>query len=182
MSNLKSAKLLKLKVFMPYLSIITISLMVFYSSQSRADTDYFVGGGVGYQDDKLDGGRATNGEDAVVQLNAGLTINSEHRVTATYSYKDKFKQSLFFASYDYLYDLSNKVSLNGGFLLGVGYNDIASETSVDFIRGVQVGTTYHINKDWSTDLTYRYIHQDFDEEGVDIDNSQQIVIIANYHF
>lgn len=163
------------------IGLFTLSLLL-CSSMTYAKTEYFVGAGVGYQDDQLDGASSMNGEDATVQLNAGLTINSEHRVTATYSYKDKFSQSLFFASYDYLYDITNKMSLNGGFLLGVGYNDIANETSMDFIKGLQVGTSYHINKDWSTDLTYRYIHQDFEEQDVEIDDTQQVVIMANYHF
>ncbi|MBY5944759.1 porin family protein [Photobacterium rosenbergii] len=163
------------------IGLMTLSLLL-VSPILHAKTEYFVGAGVGYQEDKLDGANSTNGEDATVLLNGGLTINSEHRVTATYSYKDKFSQSLFFASYDYLYDINNRVSLNGGFLLGVGYNDIVGETSMDFIRGLQVGTTYHINKDWSTDLTYRYLHQDFDERDVEIDYTQQVVIMANYHF
>ncbi|MGR5064069.1 outer membrane beta-barrel protein [Photobacterium sp. DNB22_13_2] len=163
------------------ITLMTLSLLL-CSSLTYAKTDYFVGAGVGYQDDNLGGANSVNGEDATVQLNAGLTINSEHRVTATYSYKDKFSQSLFFASYDYLYDINNNMSLNGGFLLGVGYNDISDETSMDFIRGLQVGTSYHINKEWSTDLTYRYIHQDYDEEDIDIDDTQQVVIMANYHF
>ena len=163
------------------IGLVALSLLLL-SPSTEAKTEYFVGAGVGYQEDKLDGVNSINGEDATVLLNGGLTINSEHRVTATYSYKDKFSQSLFFASYDYLYDINNRVSLNGGFLLGVGYNDIVGETSMDFIRGLQVGTTYHINKDWSTDLTYRYLHQDFEERGVEIDYTQQVVIMANYHF
>ncbi|MGR5142261.1 outer membrane beta-barrel protein [Photobacterium sp. DNB23_23_1] len=163
-------------------TILIIFLLITYPASVSAETDYFVGGGVGYQNDRLDGASSTNGEDAFVHLNAGLTIDSQHRVMANYSYKDTFSQSLFYASYDYLYDLNNKVSLNGGFLVGVGYNDIADETSLDFVRGVQVGASYHIDRNWSADLTYRYIHQDFDEEDVKIENTHQVVIIANYHF
>lgn len=182
MSVKKCSKLFKLNTLKPYLFKSLIITCGLYSTVSIAEKDYFVGGGVGYQNDRLDGVSSLNGEDAFAQLNTGLTIDSQHRVMATYSYKDKFSQSLFFASYDYLYDITDKVSLNGGFLLGIGYNDIADKTSVDFVRGLQVGTSYHINSDWSTDLTYRYIHQDFDEKDVEIENTQQVVIIANYHF
>ncbi|MGF1734862.1 outer membrane beta-barrel protein [Photobacterium satsumensis] len=175
-------KLFGVDVLSPLFYAFLMLLMGGYSSFLSAKTDYFVGAGVGYQEDKLDGANSENGEDATVLFNGGLIINSEHRVTATYSYKDKFSQSLFFASYDYLYGINNNMSLNGGFLLGVGYNDISNESSMDFIRGLQVGTSYHINKDWSADLTYRYIHQDYEEEDVEIDDTQQVVIMANYHF
>ncbi|MGF1682196.1 porin family protein [Photobacterium minamisatsumaniensis] len=180
MSILKHPKLCNLNISTNYIGIIII--LMFFSSISLAKADYFVGGGVGYQNDRLDGESSLNGEDSFFQLNAGLTIESKHRVTGTYSYKDKFSQSLFFASYDYLYYLSDKIALSGGFLLGVGYNDIVDESSLEFLRGLQVGSSFKINNDWSTDILYRYMHQDFEEEGVDIDNSQQIVIIANYHF
>ncbi|PSW20590.1 porin family protein [Photobacterium sanctipauli] len=162
-------------------AIATFSL-VLYPSYSSAETDYFVGAGVGYQNDRLDGAGSENGEDAFVQLHAGAIIDSNHKVAANYSYKDKFSQSLYYVSYDYLYGVSNRVSLNGGFLLGVGYNDIQSDSSVDFVRGLQVGTSIKISNDWSTDVTYRYIHQDYEENEVEIDNTQQVVIMANYHF
>ena len=182
MSILKRSKLILSYSSTPLLYKAAVLALVLSPSLSSAKTDYFIGGGVGFQDDKTNGQLSTNGEDALVQLHTGLTIDSEHRVMATYTYKDKFSQSLFFASYDYLYDINDQISLNGGFLLGVGYNDIASETSVDFIRGLQVGTSYRFNKDWSADLTYRYIHQDFEEDDVEIDNTQQVVIFASYHF
>ncbi|MGF1703597.1 porin family protein [Photobacterium makurazakiensis] len=180
MSILKSPKLCKLHILLNQIGIFVV--LMFFSLTSMAKADYFVGGGVGYQNDRLSGESSLNGEDSFLQLNAGLTIESKHRVMATYSYKDKFSQSLFFSSYDYLYHLTNKVSLSGGFLLGVGYNDIVEESSLEFLRGLQVGSSFKINNDWNTDILYRYMHQDFEEEGVEIDNSQQIVIIANYHF
>ncbi|MCQ1060045.1 hypothetical protein LRP52_32865 [Photobacterium sp. ZSDE20] len=49
-------------------TILIIFLLIIYPASVSAETDYFVGGGVGYQNDRLDGASSTNGEDAFVQL------------------------------------------------------------------------------------------------------------------
>ncbi|PSU45065.1 porin family protein [Photobacterium frigidiphilum] len=147
-----------------------------------ADTDWFVGGGVGYQQDTIKGANEQNGEDATYQLRGGAIINDHHRVMGTYSYMDKSSQNMFLASYDYLIPVAQKVNLFAGVSAGLADNKINNDSSTDFVWGGQVGAMYEINDSWSTDLTYRYLDQDYSEQATKLDYSQQVVWSVDYKF
>ncbi|PSW05123.1 porin family protein [Photobacterium lipolyticum] len=147
-----------------------------------ADTDWFVGGGVGYQQDEVKGVNDQNGEDATYQLRGGAIINDHHRVMGTYSYMDKSSQDMFLASYDYLIPVAQQVNLFAGVSAGFADSEIASTSSTDFVWGGQVGAMYEINDSWSTELAYRYLEQDYSENSTKIDYSQQVVWSVDYKF
>lgn len=147
-----------------------------------ADTEWFVGAGIGYQEDKLKGEFERNGEDSTYQLRGGAIIKDHHRLMGTYSYMDKSSQNLYLASYDYLHPVANRVNLFAGVTAGLADNKINGKSSTDFTWGGQVGAKYDINKNWSTDLTYRYLEQEYNEKGTQIDYSQQVVLSLDYKF
>ncbi|KLV05511.1 outer membrane protein H1 [Photobacterium aquae] len=164
-------------------AISTLALAVMASSPAfAADTQWFVGGGVGYQNDKLKGTDAPNGEDATYQLRGGAILNDHHRVMGTYSYMDKSSQNMFLASYDYLVPVHQKVNLFAGVSAGVADNKVRNESSTDFVWGGQVGAMYKFNDKWSTDVTYRYLDQDYEENNTRLDYSQQVVLSVDYRF
>ncbi|MDV5168025.1 porin family protein [Photobacterium rosenbergii] len=164
-------------------AISTLALAVMAASPAfAADTQWFVGGGVGYQEDNVKGANAQNGEDATYQLRGGAIMNDHHRVMGTYSYMDKSSQNMFLASYDYLMPVHQNVNLFAGVSAGVADNKIGSKSSTDFVWGGQVGAMYEINDNWSTDLTYRYLDQDYNKESTKIDYSQQVVWSVDYRF
>ncbi|EGU9030403.1 outer membrane beta-barrel protein [Vibrio parahaemolyticus] len=145
-----------------------------------ADTDWFGGVGVGYQNDHQSHNQ--NGEDVTTQLRGGAIINDHHRVMGTYGYMDKSEQHSFLASYDYMVPVYKDISLFAGVSAGAAKNDINGHSSTDFVYGGQVGASYKINENWSTDLTYRYLDQDYDEKDTKVDNSQQVFLSIDYHF
>ena len=147
-----------------------------------ADAEWFVGAGVGYQEDNIKGVNAQNGEDTAYQLRAGAVLNDNHRVMGTYNYMDKSSQNMFLASYDYLLPVAQKVNLFAGVSAGVADSKIEGKSSTDFVWGGQVGAMYEINDKWSTDLTYRYLDQDYSENNTKIDYSQQIMLSVDYRF
>ncbi|MGF1689285.1 porin family protein [Photobacterium japonica] len=160
-----------------------LALSVFAASPAlAADTDWFVGGGVGYQADNVKGAHEQNGEDATYQVRGGAIINDHHRVMGTYSYMDKSSQNMFLASYDYLVPVHQNINLFAGVSAGVADSKISSNSATDFVWGGQVGAMYDINESWSTDLTYRYLDQDYSENSTKIDYSQQVVWSVDYHF
>ncbi|WP_201797774.1 outer membrane beta-barrel protein [Photobacterium rosenbergii] len=146
------------------------------------NTDWFVGAGVGYQDDKVKGNNASNGEDANIQLRGGAILNDRHRVMGTYGYADKNDQHLFLASYDYLLPVHDRVNLVAGVSVGAADNKLNGKSSTDFVWGGQVGAMYEIDRNWSTEITYRYLDQDYSEKGTDIDYTQQVVWSVDYRF
>ncbi|MBC7001302.1 porin family protein [Photobacterium sp. BZF1] len=164
-------------------AISTLALAVMAASPAfAADTQWFVGGGVGYQEDNVKGANAQNGEDATYQLRGGAIMNDHHRVMGTYSYMDKSSQNMFLASYDYLMPVHQNVNLFAGVSAGVADNKISGSSSTDFVWGGQVGAMYEINDNWSTDLTYRYLDQDYSKNDTKIDYSQQVVWSVDYRF
>ncbi|WP_273860231.1 porin family protein [Photobacterium sp. GSS17] len=164
-------------------AISTLALAVIAASPAfAADTEWFVGGGVGYQNDNVKGQYEQNGEDATYQLRGGAIINDHHRLMGTYSYMDKSEQNMFLASYDYLLPVHQKVNLFAGVSAGFADSEINNDSSSDFVWGGQVGAMYKITDNWSTDLTYRYLDQDYKENNTKIDYSQQVVWSVDYHF
>ncbi|CAH0533105.1 hypothetical protein VST7929_00958 [Vibrio stylophorae] len=161
-------------------SLLAASMMA--APAMAANMDWVVGGGIGYQNDDVSGQFEQNGEDVAYQLRGGMILNDHHRFLATYNYMDKSEQNMFLASYDYLYPVFDQVSLFAGVNMGVSDSEIHNESSTDFVWGGQVGATYAITDSWSTDLTYRYIAQDYDEQNTEIDNSQQVMLTVDYRF
>ncbi|MCW8330988.1 porin family protein [Photobacterium sp. SDRW27] len=169
---------------MKTLSIIsTLALASIAASPAiAADTEWFVGAGVGYQENKIKGDSRENGEDSTYQLRAGAIVNDNHRLMGSYGYMDKTSQDLFLASYDYLHPVAKRFHVFAGISAGVADSKINGKSSSDFTWGGQVGAKYDINDTWSTDLTYRYLDQDYDESNTQIDYSQQIVLSLDYKF
>ncbi len=163
-------------------SILLTTLMAAPTIASDLDVDWFVGGGIGYQNDDTSGYGATNGEDVAFELRGGAIIEDNHRVMATYGYMDKLEQSKFLASYDYLLPVYQDINLFAGLSAGVADSDMNGESSTDFVWGGQVGAMYEINEHWTTELSYRYLDQDFEEKGMEIDNSQQLMVSVDYRF
>lgn len=149
---------------------------------SDEGVDWFVGAGAGYQNDDVSGLNATNGEDASFEIRGGVILEDNHRFTATYGYMDKLEQSKLLASYDYLLPVHNNVNLFAGVSLGAADSDVANQSSTEFVWGGQVGAMYEINENWTTELSYRYLAQDFEESNVKIDNTQQVMVSVDYHF
>lgn len=160
------------------LALVTVAASPVYA----ASTEWFVGAGVGYQEDNIKGEFEKNGEDGTYQLRGGAIVNDHHRLMGTYSYMDKSSQDLFLASYDYLHPLAKRVDIYAGISAGWADSEIQGSSSTDFAWGGQVGAIYEINKKWSTDLTYRYIDQDYDKNNTKIDYSQQIILSLDYKF
>ncbi|MGR5063783.1 porin family protein [Photobacterium sp. DNB22_13_2] len=164
-------------------AISTLALTIMAASPAfAADTQWFVGGGVGYQEDNVKGANSQNGEDATYQLRGGAIMNDHHRVMGTYSYMDKSSQNMFLASYDYLVPVHQNVNLFAGVSAGVADSKINGSSSTDFVWGGQVGAMYEINDNWSTDLAYRYLDQDYSKNDTKIDYSQQVVWSVDYRF
>ncbi|MCQ1058047.1 porin family protein [Photobacterium sp. ZSDE20] len=165
-------------------------------------TEWFVGGGIGYQNDKVEqdfilAHPSKNAEDVTYQFRGGAIVNDQHRFTATYSYfedkyngalgfENKLTQNMYLASYDYLIPVQEKVNLFAGVTMGYADNkiktDFGSNSSTDFVWGGQVGAQYKLSNNLSTDLTYRYLDQDYKEGLNQIDYTQQVVWSVDYRF
>ncbi|GDY26836.1 MULTISPECIES: porin family protein [unclassified Agarivorans] len=147
-----------------------------------ADLDWFAGAGVGYQADNVKG--MYNGEDdgATYQLRGGAIINDNHRVMGTYAYMDELSQNTFLASYDYLYPLNEQFSLFAGASMGAADSEINDQSSTEFVWGGQVGAIYNINSNWSAELSYRYLEQDYEEANFSLNDTQQVMLSVDYHF
>ncbi|MGF1683901.1 porin family protein [Photobacterium minamisatsumaniensis] len=167
------------------------------------NVDWFVGGGIGYQNDSVKqdiGGfkSSNNAEDVTYQLRAGAIINDHHRVTGTYSYfsddingllgQRELTQNMFLASYDYLIPVHQNINLFAGVTAGFADNAVKNKAtgfkadSTDFVWGGQVGAQYNIDNNWSTDLTYRVLDQDYDKLANKVDYTQQVVWSLDYKF
>ncbi|WEM45189.1 porin family protein (plasmid) [Photobacterium sp. DA100] len=189
-----------------YAVVSTLLLSTFAAAPVLANTtDWFVGGGVGYQNDavKQDFGNSQltsskNAEGMTYQLRGGVVINDQHRVMGTYSYfsddvngllgERKQTQNMFLASYDYLIPVHQNINLFAGVSAGFADNEFKNKAtgftadSTDFVWGGQVGAQYKINNNWSTDLTYRLLDQDYDKLGNEVDYTQQVVWSVDYKF
>ncbi|GAB7219578.1 outer membrane beta-barrel protein [Vibrio comitans] len=163
-------------------SLIVSALVAAPTFASDLDVDWFAGGGVGYQFDDTSGPNATNGEDAAVELRGGAILNDHHRVMGTVGYMDKLEQTKFIASYDYLLPVYDNINLFAGASVGVADSEMGNESSTEFVWGGQVGAMYEFNDSWSAEVSYRYLDQDFEEKGLKIDNSQQVMVSVDYHF
>ncbi|TKB57573.1 porin family protein [Ferrimonas aestuarii] len=165
-----------------------------------AEPQFFIGAGVAWQEDQIDGGVNKDSQSEAWQGRFGVILNDNHRFSGTYSYKeddfsaagDDFKlyQNLFLASYDYMHaiDDAGKFNLFAGLSAGVVNNKFDGNANSDFVWGGQVGAEYRITQKWSTELGYRYLDQDYDEPGhriggqYQLDTSHQFYLSVDYRF
>ncbi|MGS0675615.1 outer membrane protein [Shewanella sp. 125m-1] len=171
-------------------SVLCSGLMI--SSVQAVEVDFFAGAAAGYQMDKVDGAVSHDTEDMSWQGRIGVLIEQQHRITGTFAYmEDEFSNSSadykqeqysWLLSYDYLIPVHKDVNLFLGVSAGVNDNKIAGRSSTDFVYGVQAGMQYKWTENLSSDLGYRYLAQDYSENGIDIDNSQQIYLSLDYKF
>ncbi|MCK8046203.1 porin family protein [Shewanella sp. 1CM18E] len=167
-------------------ALILASVMATAISAPTMAADWFIGGGVGAQQNSykgsyvpdiqnpIAGGPQTTHvketeNNAVYELRAGVYLNDANRVYGTYSYNsdDFSKQQSFLMSYDYLVGLGDSNKLNWFIGATAGVNHISPDTSaVDsdnrFVWGGQTGVMYKINDNLSTEIGYRYLKQDYD--------------------
>jgi len=171
-------------------SVLCSGLMV--GSAQAVEVDFFAGAAVGYQMDKVDGGVNHDTEDMSYQGRIGVLIEQQHRITGTFGYmEDEFsdantdykqEQYSWLLSYDYLIPVHKDVNLFVGVSAGANDNKIAGRASTDFVYGGQAGVQYKWTENLSSDLGYRYLAQDYSENAIDIDNSQQIYLTLDYKF
>ena len=187
-----------------YAVVSTVIISALSATPALANNaDWFIGGGIGYQNDavKQDFGVADsskNAEDMTYQLRGGVILQDQHRLMGTYSYfsddvngllgERKMTQNMFLASYDYLIPVHQHINLFAGVSAGFADNTMKNKTSgvevdsTDFVWGGQVGAQYKIDQNWSTDLTYRILDQDYDKFGSEVDYTQQVVWSVDYRF
>ena len=170
-------------------SLILASVMATAISAPTMAADWFVGGGVGAQQNTykgsydpalqnpIAGGPQTEHfketeNNVIYEVRAGVYLNDANRVYGTYSYNsyDFSRQQSFLMSYDYLVGLGDSNKLNWFIGATAGMNHISPDTSVldsknRFVWGGQTGLMYKINDKVSTEIGYRYLKQDYDVSG-----------------
>ncbi|WP_144211331.1 outer membrane beta-barrel protein [Shewanella donghaensis] len=171
---------------------VSICSFLMVTNAQAADVEYFIGTGTGYQMDSLKGDVSKDTEGMPWQLRAGMLLNENNRITGTFSYmEDEFtignqeykqEQYSWLLSYDYLIPVSKNTQVFMGFSAGGNDNKVAGKASADFVWGGQVGLQYQWNEHFSSDLGYRYLDQDYNKNGVSIDNSQQVYLTLDYTF
>ena len=170
--------------------VLAVVITSAFSMPSMA-ADWFVGGGVGAQqngyeksstieqDDKKTSNSTSNTEDnEFYMVRAGVYLDDNNRVYGTYTYNadDSTTQQSFIVSYDYLVPLGSS-RLNWFIGASAGSNHVSPETDNissgnNFVWGGQTGIIFNITDNLSTELGYRYLDQDFsvsnsDEFGTD---------------
>ncbi|ADN75508.1 conserved hypothetical protein [Ferrimonas balearica DSM 9799] len=158
------------------------------------DVDYFVGFGMGYQQDTIKGDVRKDSDDLYYEGRVGAILSDHHRVMGTYSYKEdsfnrddtryKHEQHLFLASYDYLMPLTNDGRLNAfaGISMGGVGNKLQGKNSNDFTWGGQAGLQYNLTSNWSAELRYQYLDMDYDKMGLTVEDSQRVGLAIDYRF
>ncbi|WP_026973292.1 outer membrane beta-barrel protein [Aliagarivorans marinus] len=170
-------------------SVAALSLALLLSGPAAASVDWFVGGGVGYQNDSIKGDSyKKDSEDATYQLRGGAIVNDNHRFTGTYGYAEnkfdgtKLEQHMFLVSYDYLYPVNQDIYVFGGATMGLSDSKLYGNSSTDFVWGGQVGAGYRFTEQVSVELAYRYLDQDYNERGVKLEDTQQVGLYLDYRF
>ncbi|GIU17881.1 outer membrane beta-barrel protein [Shewanella sp. MBTL60-007] len=170
-------------------SLILASVMATAISAPTMAADWFIGGGVGAQQNTykgsyepelqnpIEGGSQTQHlketeNNVIYEVRAGVYLNDANRVYGTYSYNsdDFSRQQSFLMSYDYLVGLGDSNKLNWFIGATAGMNHISPEASTldsknRFVWGGQTGLMYKINDKVSTEIGYRYLKQDYDVSG-----------------
>ncbi len=167
-------------------SLILASVIATVISAPTMAADWFIGGGVGAQQNSYKGSTTTEAtvdpgfnsqtdnwssteNNAVYELRAGVYLNDNNRVYGTYSYNsdDFSKQQSLLMSYDYLVALGDSNKVNWFIGATAGVNHVSPETAAvsssnNFVWGGQTGIMYKINDNLSTEIGYRYLKQDYD--------------------
>ncbi|NRD75626.1 porin family protein [Shewanella sp. VB17] len=168
-------------------SLTLAALLVTAISAPTMAADWFVGGGVGAQQNTYEAtSTASMGHgdimnpiyipgtsdkedytDAIYEFRAGAYLNDENRLYGTYSYNtdDGSDQQSLLLSYDYLIHLNDSNSLNLFVGATVGTNHYSPDaddisSSNNFVWGGQTGLMYRITDSLSTEIGYRYLKQD----------------------
>lgn len=163
-------------------SLILASVMATAISAPTMAADWFIGGGVGAQQNTYKGSSEANVDpgfntehfketenNVIYEVRAGVYLNDANRVYGTYSYNsdDFSRQQSFLMSYDYLVGLGDSNKLNWFIGATAGVNHISPEASMldskdRFVWGGQTGLMYKINDQLSAEVGYRYLKQDYD--------------------
>ncbi|GIU40373.1 PhoP/Q and low Mg2+ inducible outer membrane protein H1 [Shewanella sairae] len=163
-------------------SLILASVMATAISAPTMAADWFVGGGVGAQQNSYKGSSQANVDpgfnaeyfketenNVIYEARAGVYLNDSNRIYGTYSYNsdDFSRQQSFLMSYDYLVGLGDSNKLNWFIGATAGVNHISPDTSAvssdnRFVWGGQTGLMYKINDQLSAEVGYRYLKQDYD--------------------
>ena len=157
-------------------------------------TDFFVGAGVGWQQDEIKRTLDMDSESVHFQLRAGAIFEENHRITAAYSYKDddvkadnqKYKHymHLMTFSYDYMVPFAFDGRLAGfiGPTMGLYNNEFDDRRRTHFTWGGQVGLQYRLPQSWSVDLSYRYLDMDVNGSQHELDTTQQVTLAFDRRF
>ncbi|WP_394229717.1 outer membrane beta-barrel protein [Shewanella colwelliana] len=166
----------------------TLALATIMTAALSAPTmaaDWFIGGGVGAQQNTYKGSVTQNVDpgfnadnfketenNVLYELRAGAYLNDNNRVYGTYSYNsdDATRQQSLLMSYDYLVALDANSKINWFIGASAGMNHISPDAAEyssknRFVWGGQTGLMYKINDNVSTEIGYRYLKQDFEASG-----------------
>ncbi|WP_223292956.1 MULTISPECIES: outer membrane beta-barrel protein [Shewanella] len=143
--------------------------------------DWFVGAGVGAQQNGYDKVVTDTGKDPkevtsssslthdneFYMVRGGVYLDDSSRLYGTYSYNadDSTTQQSFIASYDYLVPLGSG-RLNWFIGASAGSNHVSPESENmssgnNFVWGGQTGFIFNITDNLSTEIGYRYLDQDY---------------------
>lgn len=163
-------------------ALILASVMATAISAPTMAADWFIGGGVGAQQNSYKGSSQANVDpgfnaehfketenNVIYEARAGVYLNDSNRIYGTYSYNsdDFSRQQSFLMSYDYLVGLGDSNKLNWFIGATAGVNHISPDTNAldsdnRFVWGGQTGLMYKINDQLSAEVGYRYLKQDYD--------------------
>ncbi|WP_076412310.1 outer membrane beta-barrel protein [Shewanella sp. UCD-KL12] len=161
-------------------TVIIAALITSAISMPTMAADWFVGGGVGAQQNgyekEVTGGASipenspitsTSEENEFYMIRAGAYLDDNNRMYGTYSYNadDSTSQQSFIISYDYLVPLGSS-KLNWFIGASAGGNHVSPEadnmsSGNNFVWGGQTGIIFNITENLSTELGYRYLDQDY---------------------
>ncbi|GAA4899326.1 porin family protein [Ferrimonas pelagia] len=156
--------------------------------------DTFLGVGIGWQQDKVQRTVSETSDAAHYQLRAGKVLEEQHRISASYSYKqddfqwagDKFDhtQHLALISYDYLQPLALQGKLAGyiGPTIGLASNKLDDRERTTFTWGAQAGLQYRLTSNWSVDLGYRYLDMDYNHRNNQLNHTHQATMMFDRRF
>ncbi|MGR5143067.1 porin family protein [Photobacterium sp. DNB23_23_1] len=175
-------------------SFFLISIISIAVATPALATDFFVGAGVGWQQDEIKRTLDKDSESVHFQVRTGAILEEHHRITAAYSYKDddvrtddqKYKHymHLMTLSYDYMLPFAFDGRLSGfiGPTMGLYNNEFADRRRTHFTWGGQVGLQYRLPQNWSVDLSYRYLDMDVNGSQYELDTTQQVTLAFDRRF
>ena len=182
-------------------SLTLAALLVTAMSAPTMAAEWFVGGGMGAQQNTYKGSNTyeairpvpvdnqlvdpntsweeDGGTDEIYEFRAGAYLNDENRIYGTYSYNsdDGTEQQSLLLSYDYLVHIGESQKFNWFIGATVGSNHVAPRgddfgSSDNFVWGGQTGFMYRITDSLSTEIGYRYLVQDADVSDTDTHHTE----------